>query len=56
MALELEFGMMFVCSMLGVIGEEIALHRSSVKMLIQFFSLFFKLMLHLFQNNFTKYK
>lgn len=34
-AVELEFGMV-LCSMLGVIGEEIALHRSSGRMLIQF--------------------
>lgn len=37
--MELEFGMMFVCSMLGEIGDEMALHRSSAKMLIQFFVL-----------------
>lgn len=36
MAVELEFGMMFECSMLGVIGEEMALQRSSAKMLFQF--------------------
>lgn len=41
MALELEFGMMFECSMLGVMGEEMALHRNSGKMLFQFYGLFF---------------
>ena len=35
MAVELEFGI--VCSMLGEMGDEMALQRSSVKMLIQFF-------------------
>ena len=32
--LELEFGMMLECSMLGEIGDEMALHLSSAKMLI----------------------
>jgi hypothetical protein len=40
MAVELEFGMMFECSMLGVIGEEMALQRSSAKMLFQFLFMF----------------
>jgi hypothetical protein len=40
MAVELEFGMMFECSMLGVIGEEMALQRSSAKMLFQFMFFF----------------
>lgn len=40
MALELEFKMLFVCSMLGDIGEEMALHRSSAMIfLFQFHGL-----------------
>lgn len=41
MAVKLEFGMMLVCSMLGVIGEEIALQRSSGRILFQFSALTF---------------
>lgn len=46
MAVELELEI--VCSMHGEMGEEMALHRSSVNMLIQFLSLldFSKIKLH----------
>lgn len=52
MVLELEFGMMFVCSMLGEIGEEMALHRSSAKTLFQFFYIIF----HVFDETNFKQK
>lgn len=55
MALELEFGMM-LCSMLGDIGEEMALHFSSAKMFLRILlcALEFSLRKTRFQNSFKQ--